>query len=82
MVSADINNSLLHGLGATIECYNLEIANGETLETGFDTIIAVIMTPEETQAAGTAWGYTTSSGQVTFTVDSEQTYGVVVIGLK
>ena len=82
MTEATINSSILMGLGPNCEVYNCEIANANTLTTGFHTIVAVVATSEETQAATTAWGYTVSGGQITFTVSSTMTYGVVVFGLK
>ena len=82
MTSVDQNDRLeVLGVGSQ-EVYNLEIANAETLETGFGTIIGVVMCPEETQSSSRAWGYSISGSQVTFTVDSEKTYTVVVYGRK
>lgn len=81
MVSVTQNDSHLT-LGPNMECYNVEIATGQTLETGFGRIIGVVMTPEETQDATRAWGYSLSTSQITFTVDSTKTYTVLVIGYR
>ena len=86
MVSATTTDRLeILGQG-TMEAYLLEIANTNTLETGFGDVVAVFMCPEETQDAATAYGYSVgtgnAAGQVTFSVNGTATYSVLVIGRK
>ena len=83
MVSVTTNESIA---STRYEAYDLEIADGQTLETGFGRVIAVLMTPKETQSASIAYGYSLGTGdaasQVTFSVNTTNTYGVAVFGLK
>ena len=73
-------------VGPSVEAYNLEIADAQTLETRFQRIIAVLMTPEETQSASQAMGYSlgtgNASGQITFSVSGTATYSVLVVGYR
>ena len=83
MVSVTTNESLR---STRYEAYELPIADGQTLETGFGRVIAVVMTPKASQSASIAYGYSLGTGdsasQVTFSVEATRTYGVVVFGLK
>ena len=81
MTDVTINEQMT--VNQNCEVYNCEIANGYTLPTQFDTIIAVVMTNEETGVGvGTYGGYATSGSQITFYVDSTTTWSVIVVGRK
>ncbi len=81
MTSVTINDQMT--VNQNCEVYNCEIANLETLETQFAEIIAVQMTNSETGVGnGTYGGWVASGSQITFYVDSDTTWSVMVVGRK
>jgi hypothetical protein len=79
MTAVDKTDTLeVFGPGS-VEVYQLEIENAETLVTKFTKILAVLITENETSSGGTAT-YATSGGTITFYVDAKGTYGVMVLG--